>query len=436
MAIRHINDDGSNTSPYETWAKAATTTATAVTGSAAGDEFRIGADHAENTAGNVTYTFPGTQSNPNKFVSMTVDTTTYNKADNIQVDTGANNNMNINGSVQFYGVSFKIGDDSSWISSSNNFLYWEDCLLEFARGDSVLTMGATAGRTSVVFKNTDITFSVSGSVRGFAITASSFRWDGGRLLVTGPSFPTALFNGGTRMAVINVSGVDMAQLESAIVDISDTKPYIIQLHHCLLHSSVSLTTGTIIERSSRVLMSGCDDTTGNNLFRLEYEDFWGSTFDDAATFRTTGGAKDPDGNAISWQMVSASRAVEFTDPTKSPPIVKWVKTTGSKTFTVNCLWDSAVDIQDDEVWLEIEYLSASADTDSDLASDRMADIQATPADQTTNAVAWTISPSMTNANEFEVAVTVTVNRVGPVIAHVCLAKPSTTIFADPKLEIT
>ncbi len=436
MALVYCNDDGSNTSPYETMAKAATTFLVAVDFAAAGDEIRVGHDHSETVGGNVTYTFPGTPSNPNVIKSVNTSTEAYQKASATQIDTGSTNDMNWTGSAQLYGMSFKAGDDSNWLASGPGFLYLEDCVYEGGSLNSVIRIGATAGRTSARFKNTDINFSASGGGRGFEITASLFEWHGGTLLVTGAVFPTTLFNGGTRNAIVNISGVDMSQLESAIVDISDTKAQLVQLHNCLLHASVALTTGTIIERSSRVLMSGCDDTTGNDLFRLEYEDFWGSTFDDAATFRTTGGAKDPDGNTISWQMVSASRAVEFTDPTKSPPIVKWVKTTGSKTFTVNCLWDSAVDIQDDEVWLEIEYLSASADTDSDLASDRMADIQATPADQTTNAVAWTISPSMTNANEFEVAVTVTVNRVGPVIARVCLAKPSTTIFADPKLEIT
>jgi len=59
----------------------------------------------------------------------------------------------------------------------------------------------------------------------------------------------------------------------------------------------------------------------------------------------------------------------------------------------------------------------------------MTDITSTPADQTTNATAWT--ETLTNDNEFELAVTVTVNRVGPVIARVCLAKPSTTIYVDP-----
>ncbi len=81
--------------------------------------------------------------------------------------------------------------------------------------------------------------------------------------------------------------------------------------------------------------------------------------------------------------------------------------------------------------LEIEFLEASADVDSAFADDRMADITATPTDQANNAESWTGTSGFANENTQEVAVTVTVNRVGPVIARVCLAKPSTTIYVDP-----
>ncbi len=74
--------------------------------------------------------------------------------------------------------------------------------------------------------------------------------------------------------------------------------------------------------------------------------------------------------------------------------------TGSRTVTINCLWDSVTDIQDDEIWLEIEYLSASADTESDFANDGLADVLASPADQTTNSEVWT--ENLTNDNEFVV----------------------------------
>ncbi len=174
-------------------------------------------------------------------------------------------------------------------------------------------------------------------------------------------------------------------------------------------------------------MSGCDDTTGNDLYRLEYVDYWGSTVHDDTIFL----AASDGTQGISWKMVSTANAVEFSEPTKSPPIYSWVDATGSTTFTVNMVWDSASDIQNDEAWLEIEFLEASADVDSAFTNDRMAGISGTPADQTNNTESWTGTSGFSNENLIELAVTVTVNRVGPVIARVYLAKPSTTIYVDP-----
>ena len=121
---------------------------------------------------------------------------------------------------------------------------------------------------------------------------------------------------------------------------------------------------------------------------------------------------------------------------KSPPIVLWNTATSSSTFTINCLWDSATNIQNDEIWMELEYFGSSANTQSSFSSDGLANPLATAADQTTNSETWTISPSMTNANEFQLNVTVTPGRVGPVIAHVYLNKPSTTVFVDPLIVVS
>ena len=181
-------------------------------------------------------------------------------------------------------------------------------------------------------------------------------------------------------------------------------------------------------------MSGCDDTTGNDLYRLEYVDYYGSIVHDDAIYRTAG-AKDPDGNNISWKMVTTANAKEFSEPLISTPIVKQIKTTGSKTFTVHVNWDSAIDLDNDEIWLEVEYLEASADVDSAFANDGLADILATPAAQATSTEAWTGTSGFTNENKQKLDVTVTVNRVGPVICRVHLAKPSVTVYVDPKVEV-
>ncbi len=432
MAIVFCNDGGSNTSPYDTWAKAAQLFLTAVDFASLTDNvIHIGADHTE-AIGTTTYTFPGIIDDPTRVISVTPDTTTYSKASSAQLTSSGTNDINIGGSVEFYGVFFELGDDLSFNGLKT---FFDDSTIELSRtGGSLIS--AQADKALVRLKNTLVDYSgATGTPSPIILADVTWIWEGGAVSYGGNRH-SSLFNLGAEPANVIMSGVDLSALDTAIINIAGTDGVVAEIHHCLLNSSVSMTTGTINSLRTRVLMSGCDDTTGNKLYRLEYVDFWGSTVHDDATFRTTGGASDGT-TPISLKMVSTANAVEFSEPTKSLPIPgKWIDSTGSKTFTVNCLWDSAIDIQNDEVWLELEFLEAAADTDSAFADDRSADILAAPADQTTNAVPWTISPSMTNANEFEVSVTVTVNRVGPVIARVCLAKPSTTIFVDPKIEVT
>ena len=435
--VVYCNDDGSNTSPYETLAKAATTFAVAAAQAVAGEDILIGMDHVEDPGANITYNFAGTETAPVRVISINTTTEAYDKADNIQIDNnGGVRDIFINDHVKFYGVSLRWGDDLI-INTVDCHVLFDDCELEGDRTSGAgCEFGATAGRNVVELVNTNVKFPNSNSSAGINLNTGIFEWIGGTLTL-GATMPTALFqSAGLRTQTVFVAGVDLSALSSAIFSVSGSKIILAEVHECELHASVSLTTGTMAETGTRILMSGCDDTTGNKLYRMEYVDFWGSTVHDAATFRTTGGASDGT-TPISWKMVSTGNAKEFSEPTKSPPIPGvWVDSTGTKTFKVNCLWDSATDIQNDEAWLEVEFLEASADTGSGFANDRPADVLAAPADQTTNAVPWTISPSMTNANEFELSVTVTVNRVGPAIIKVCLAKPSTTIFADPKVEIT
>lgn len=429
MALVFCDDGGSNTSPYETWAKAATTFTVAEGQAIAGDDIIIGADHSEVLGGNLTMSFAGTDASPIRVISATVGADSdvaYNKADNVQIDgSSGSRSITITGVVKFYGVSFKIGNNLI-LNGDNGVVYFEDSAVELTGASSSIDLNNSTTRTGLILKNTDINFSTGGASTGFQMSGGWFVWDGGAWSQTGTQ-PTATFNAGLRRNVINMRGVDLSAITSAFIDIGDNFIATLQMHHCLINSGVALATGTILRLPSTLLLSGCDDTTGNNLYRLEYVDYWGSTVDDDTIFLNASDGTTP----ISWKMVSTTNAAEFSDPTKSPPIYSWVDATGETTFTASFVWDSASDLQDDEVWLEIEYLEASADVDSAFADDRMADISATPVDQDNNTEAWTGADGFTNKNRQEVAVTVTVNRVGPVIARVCLAKPSTTIYVDP-----
>ena len=436
MAIIYCNDGGSNTSPYETLAKAATTFLVAVDAASAGDDIYIGMDHSE-TPGTVTYTFPGTDSSPNRVISINTTTENYDKADNIQVDnSAANNSITINGHVTFFGVSLKSGDDFNFFTGGDKVIFCDSVLEVDRTSGSQIRLGTNGIHVEVILINTDFNISNSNASAGISLNGGIFKWLGGTLTLGGTQ-PTTLFIGLGRTNLVSIAGVDLSAATNDLIDVSPAFSLKLELQNCRLGVGTALTTGSISHTGITALMSGCDDSTGNDLYRLEYVDFWGSTVHDDVIFRDSG-ASDGTTN-ISWKMVSTGNALEFSEPTKSPPIVAWVDSTGAKTFTVHLNFDSATDLDDDEVWLEIEYLEASADTDSAFADDRTSDIKASidgsASAQATSTEAWTGTGGFTNENKQQLDVAATVNRVGPVIARVCLAKPSTTIYVDPKIEI-
>ena len=53
MALLYVRNDGSNTSPYDTWAKAATTLATALNSTSAGDTVYVADGHTESASADV-----------------------------------------------------------------------------------------------------------------------------------------------------------------------------------------------------------------------------------------------------------------------------------------------------------------------------------------------------------------------------------------------
>ena len=434
MATVYCNDDGSNDSPYDTLAKAATTFLVAVDQLAAGDDLLIGMDHLDSPGGNVTYTFPGTAASPNRVISINTTTEDYDKADNVQVDTsGGVRDIVIQGIVRCYGISLKTGDDLRSITQ-DNFVLFDDCILELSSAQGQIVIGHSNAENYFTLKNTDVNFSGGGSNCGIAFIGGNniFKWEGGVLSIAGTQPTTGLFRVSVDLNIISVSGVDLSALTQEVINITGDGDHLAEFHHCKI-STAALTSGSITGIGTRILFSGADDTTGNDLYRLDYFTYWGNVFHDDAIFVTTGGASDGT-TPISWKMVTNISAAEFSEPLVSPPIAIWIDSTGAKTLTIQCLWDSVTDIEDDEIWLEVEYLSASADTESDFINDGLADILASPAPQTTNSTAWT--ENLTNDNEFAINVTPTINRVGLALCRVHLAKPSTTVYVDPKVTVT
>ena len=149
-----------------------------------------------------------------------------------------------------------------------------------------------------------------------------------------------------------------------------------------------------------------------------------------------GGAVDG-GQKISWKAVSLTTIHELSAPALGfPPINFWNYTEAQMTVTIHGLIDSATNLQDDEVYMEISY---PADIVSGLGAfkttQKLKGIE-TISDLATSTETWNGTGGMSNPKKFKLTATFTPAKAGPIKVQVYLGKPSTTIYICPKVMVS
>lgn len=287
---------------------------------------------------------------------------------------------------------------------------------------------------------------INGSIEFAAVNAyifptnyGSLLWEGGSVISTGGVGVTKLFDGTSstyhRHAVIknvDLSGVGNGAVATSLVDVADGVFENITFERCKLPTDAgfTLTVGAWQGPSGRVRLHHC--SSDNKTYDFYEESYEGSVQDETTIVRT-GGATDGT-TPQSWKMVSSANTVDRINALCSPPITTWTSSTTSKVFTLEIVYDSLTNLQNDEVWAELE---APADNTSGLGqfvTSRAAPL-ATPADLSASTATWTTT-GLTNPNTDKLQVTATPGKAGPVTMRACVAKASTTIYADPLITET
>ena len=131
----------------------------------------------------------------------------------------------------------------------------------------------------------------------------------------------------------------------------------------------------------------------------------------------------------SWKIVTTANCT-FSMPFECPPVGIWVDTVGtSVTATVEGI--AATLPQNSECWLDVEYLANGASPQASFVNNGMQDLLATPAAQPTSTAVWSGSTAA-----FKLAVTFTAAQAGWIYARVKVARPSATIYIDPKVTLS
>lgn len=443
MADIHLNTTGSNTAPYDTWAKAATTLATAVAGMAAGDNLLVDKAFTTSAAG-LTITFPGTPANPNRVYSGTPAAGSGLS----DVSAGAKfvsstTALSFNGSVhgfrlEFGGTSIS-GTTANFATGNGNVQVWEDCYFNRpgTSASGAIQFGATASNTQsqVQLVRPSFRFGAAGqNIRPHGLVEM---FDVSFVSGTNPTVVFAPATGG-RGNTFRVMGLDLQNLGTtfAICSVGTDQQGLCQFSDIRLPASWTGTfsSGTLRPNHVHEFYAADSADTQHRFWITRYE---GNVFDDAAVYLT---GSTTDGGTIS-DSFSTGANVAFPGSLKG----RWYLTdvsTGlgsSKTATIECSMDGTSTIPTDaQVWMELEFFGTSGVPLGSYATDRC-----TPFEFLTNAATTHSSSSEswtglggTNC-KFKLQRTFTPQEAGYIRARVCIAMASNAMLhVNPAVTVT
>jgi hypothetical protein len=119
------------------------------------------------------------------------------------------------------------------------------------------------------------------------------------------------------------------------------------------------------------------------------------------------------------------------------PIQVWNATTNSAiTLTIPIITDN-VTLTDAQAWLEVEYQASNTSPLGTLVSTRVSDpIFGTAVNVASDTTSTWTTTGLTTPVKQKLSATITPQAIGLIRVYLVVAKPSTTVYYDPLIQIT
>lgn len=442
MASYYVYSGAAGSNNGSSWANAFTTLTTAFVTEAAGDTLYVAHDHAESTASGITLTSSGLSSNATKVVCVnragSVPPVSADRRATAQVTTTGTSNITFSGSgiTHYDGIIFNAGTGSGSVSiligsgGATNQRF-DNCSFRInATGVSgVLTLGynGSVGGSYVELNTTTLSFAATGQTIN---VIGILRWRNTPSALLG-TIPTTLFTPTVfKGAIIECAGVDLSAAGSGKTIVAQNGSEIGQTFNfmdCKLNASVtkSVTRASLGSSEVDFVRSGSSGVNYNI-----YSDRATGVLTEETTIVRTGGASDGT-TPIAWKIVTNGNAT-FSIPFACPPIAIWNDTTGSAvTATVEGIWGGGAVPNDNDIWVEIEYLGDASSPQASFVNDGTADLLTAAAGQSSSTETWGGSTT-----KFKLAATFTAQQKGWIYARARCAKAASTFYIDPLVTLT
>lgn len=452
MAVYYVRSLAGGAGTGADWTNAFTTLLGATAVATNADTVYVSDDHAETDTLSLTLTLPtspglrilGAGEHVNTPPNSLQPSGTYSS-----VARTGNVAINFNGCAYIYGMEFRAG-----VGAANNAanivvgatanvlqaLIFDNCLFyKGGTGTSSLILGFAPAATAVTGEITlnNCVYRSAGSagannrifLREARITFTNFS------IHASTTATTTLFHfndGAPANALIqssDLSGVSFTNLFNVAFSVSS----LAIVRDCKLPGSVVISTGTNPSPGGPViLMHNCD--SADTHLRLSEQYWHGGITQQTGTLTRTGGATQADSTSYSLLMAGNANTVNMWHPLQSTEFSVFNTTVGSSmTATVEILRDSVTNLQDNQIWLEVQYLNTSGVPLGAVSSDRVSSVIASAADQTASSATWDTT-GMANPNKQKLVCTFTPQEAGYVIGRVYLAA-NTSVYVDPYITL-
>jgi hypothetical protein len=436
VALLYVWSGATGAGTGANWANAFTTLAAATTPEVAGDTIYVAHDHSELTA-TATLNWSGTVSNPTKIICVdrggSVPPVAADRRATAVVATSTNGSVATNGFSHYDGIIFITGNSTGVASHSiantaAQRLRFDNCSFRVgSTGNGRIGIANVSASCYVELNNCTMSFSAVG--QGIDL-GGDLKWRNTPSALIGTAVPTTLLVLVTgRGGDVELIGVDLSAASSGKTlvgtnaNASGTK---VRLVDCKIDAAVTKSAVPGAHGATEVDFIRTAASGNYHVFSHRV----GGTLQEEITIVRSGGASDGT-TPIAWKIDTTANA-NYSMPFECPPIAIWNDTTGSAmTATIEGIWGGGAVPNDDEIWIDVEYLGDASSPQGSFVNDGKADLLTAAAAQSSSTETWGGSTT-----KFKLDKSFTAQQKGWIYARVKIGKASSTFYVDPLVTLT
>lgn len=414
---------------------------------AAGHRFYLADNHAETQATAMALTSPATAAAGPTY-AICVDRTAALPPVEANYNTGASISTTTTGSITFgsggaitnhyyQGITFTAGDSTNAaainFSSSGNYSF-KNCAF-VVRGTSssgLIILGPSLGTNpnNVFWDNCTVQFAAVG--QSISVRNIVFEWRNTPSAIAGATLPTVLFTTqSSGVPLMTCRGVDFSAFSGLLLqnNTQASPPWVFE--DCKFHASMTkYGTSTSGYWSQPVITVRCDSGATN--YKATRDEYAGAQSTETSITRV-GGATD--GTTPQSEKIVTNAQATLLTPFRMLPLAIWNETTGADvTVTVYGTINAASLPNNDEIWMDVQYLGSSGSPVASFKSTAKSHPLATGANVSSDGSAWNGGGSGAGWSPFKLVATLTSPQPqmkGFIYINVRAAKASATYYIEP-----